>query len=102
MNFVRFLENQYQELRWLQSCEEINDKPFRASLDAEIKASHEILDGYRRLLKWLLIPKVLCHYLMVQLHLAKQPTPILVNKMREQKQRETAPADVTLPIETPA
>ena len=90
MNFVRFLENQYQELRWSQSCREIAEKPFNALLDSEMKAAHDVLQGYRTFLKWCCMPKLILHYLFVNLKLAKKPTPILMEKAREKKMQEEA------------
>ena len=79
MNLVQFLENRYQELTY-----ETKDA-FNLVKDAETKAAHSILNSYRTVLKWLLIPKLFIHYIAVKLHLTAAPEPILLRKLQEQK-----------------
>jgi hypothetical protein len=90
MNFVRFLENRFQELRYQQSVEELKDVAFNAPLDSELKATHNILNHYRTLLRWVFTPKILGHYVLVQLKLLPEPEPILLNKIKAQKEAEDA------------
>jgi hypothetical protein len=102
MNFVRFLENHFQELRYEQSKQEIKaPNAFNVSLDSEIKSTHSILMGYRTLMKWLLVPKVLIHYLLAVLGIVHKPEPILINLARQNKEEEEAKKLIMTPDSGP-
>lgn len=77
MNFVTFIENRYQELTLKNQV-----NPYSAVVDSEVKAIHALLNGYRRVLKWLLIPKSLGQYFCVCLGFIKPPEPVMINKAK--------------------
>lgn len=84
MNITRFLENRFQELKW----EEGNTDAFNVRIDSEMKATHQVLTLYRKLVMWFMIPKVLWDFCLVKLGFKEEPQPILLNKLKEQKQAE--------------
>lgn len=87
MNLVRFIENRYQEVRYEYDVEEIkgNYLPWK---DAEIKALHNVLTIYRAFMRLLLTPKIFFDFFLMKVSLRPEPIPILVNKIREKKDRE--------------
>lgn len=92
MKFVRFLENHFQELRLKEGMVAFDS--YDVGLDAEIKATHGILSSFRTACKWVMLPKILFYYLLVQLRLKKEPRPVLMEKMKEQKEAEKLAKEV--------
>ncbi len=84
MNFIRFLENRFQEL----SLENETKIKYDLRIDSEIKAIHEVLTKTRNLTKLGLIPKVLYDYVQVSLGKKPEPKPVIVNKLQEQREKE--------------
>jgi hypothetical protein len=84
MKFVQFIENKYQEVHF----KTMSTTEYDIVKDAEIKALHETLARYRTLLKWLHVPKVFYNYVQVQLGFTPEPKPVLVDKIKEQKEAE--------------
>lgn len=83
MNFVTFIENRYQELTLKNQS-----NPYSAKTDSEIKALHSILNIYRTLLKWFLMPKCLLEYFCVCLGFCNEPEPVLINKVKADQEKE--------------
>jgi hypothetical protein len=83
MNFVRFIENRYQELT-LEN--ESHKDAFNAKLDSEIKAAHQLLSGYRWVFKWFLMPKILFDFLLVKLNLKEEPKPVIMNRLIKERE----------------
>lgn len=84
MKFVEFLENRFQEVQF----ENESKNAFNLLLDSEVKAIHEILTRTRELAKLALIPKVLLDYVLVSLGKRKEPEPVLLNRLKEQREKE--------------
>lgn len=84
MNLIRFCENHYQELNYSQQCR----LDYDVKVDAEIKCVHLILTTYRTVLKWILVPKCLFQFVLVNLGLLREPVPVLINKIKQQKEAE--------------
>jgi hypothetical protein len=85
LNFIKFLENRYQELR----LESDTDKDaFNLRIEAEIKAVHEVLTLFRNTAIQCMKPKVLWDYCLVQLKKKREPEPVLLNMIRKQKEEE--------------
>lgn len=82
MNFSKFCEYRYQELT-LKSKE---SDEYDCTTDCEIKAVHQLLSNYRTVLKYLLMPKALFDYLLVILKLKVAPEPVLLNKIKREKE----------------
>ncbi len=83
MKFTTFCENRYQELVF-----QIRSTDYDCHLDAETKSVHGLLKFYRGVLKWLYMPKVLFHFLCINLRLKKPPEPVLMNQAANDKKRE--------------
>lgn len=88
MNLVRFCENRFQEIQ----METNESKEYDAKGEAEIKAIQAILNFYRTSLKWLLVPKCLYDFIQVKLGWSLEPQPVLMNKLKEQKEKAAAEA----------
>ncbi len=78
MVFVKFCENRYQELK-LQTD---SSNEYDALADAQIKALTALLHIYRITLKWVLVPKCLLDYFLVNLHLKDEPVAVIMEKMK--------------------
>lgn len=89
MNFVRFIENRYQELTLQQQSADA----FNVRIDSEIKASHDMLTFYRWVVKWAMMPVILCHWIAVALGYKPEPQPVLINKAKAEKTAEVAKKD---------
>lgn len=88
MNFPKYIDNRFQEVTLLQQTRQIQDpNAFPVAEDAEIKALHAVLTGYRTFLKWCLIPKVFYGFALMKLHLRKPPGSPLLDKMRDDQQK---------------
>lgn len=85
MNFVIFIENRFQEV-----TKDLQINGFVARKEAETKSLHWVLTTYRSFLKFIQIPKVLGHYALVCLHLAREPQPVLIEDAKAQKDQEQA------------
>src|SRR5271166_1194754 len=83
MKFVLFVENKYQELTYQQQV-----GGFNPTTDAEVHSLQLVLTVYRKVLKWLLVPKVLVTYFLVSIGVFSEPVAILSNKAKEQKEDE--------------
>jgi hypothetical protein len=92
MNFVRFLENRFQELT--VENEKFKDA-FNVGIDSEIKATHDLLTTYRTVVKWVMMPKVIVDFILVKLGLKIEPQPVLLNRMKETREAKKA-ADAIL------
>lgn len=84
MNFTKFIDCRFQELR----LETEGKDEFDAVKDSELKAVHQLLTYYRSCLKWLFMPKVMMDFISVKLGIKSPPQPVLVNMIKEQKERE--------------
>lgn len=68
MQFVRFLNNRQQEIFVRQ-----REDQYSASADGEVHAAVALLWGYRTFFRLLFIPKVLVHYFLVCVGIAREP-----------------------------
>jgi hypothetical protein len=99
LKLVKFIENRYQELK-LE--EQTNKDSFSVRIDSEMKAAHEILSFYRWIAKWALIPKVICHWIAVNMKMKLEPIPVITNKLKEQQEAAKAnAANIVSITETP-
>lgn len=89
MNFIRFLENRFQELR-LESDKVL---AFDLKVDSEIKAVHEVLEKTRIIAKTLFIPKVLFEYFLVQIGKKPEPKPVITDMIKAQQDAEQNKVD---------
>jgi hypothetical protein len=88
MKFVEFIENRFQEVTLKTQSESYDIR-----LDAELKALHQVLTGFRTTLKWLSVPMVLYKYSEVYFGLAPAPEPVMINKLKKEKEERDALAD---------
>lgn len=87
MKFIRYLENQYQEVQW--RINELNAKnEFSAWMDAETKAIHSVLTTSRSFMKWCHVPLVFVGFFMVKLGLKAAPEPVMVNQLKARQTKE--------------
>jgi hypothetical protein len=86
MDLPKFIDHRFQELR----LETEGKMEFNAVKDSELKAVHALLNYYRTFLKFLFIPKILCHFFLVKLKLVKEPKPVLMILLKQQKDAEEA------------
>ena len=85
MNLPLFVDNRYQELQQQSKGEET----YNLLLDAQMKGLHTILNTYRGVLKWAVIPKLLFEWWEVRQGLRPSPEPVLVIQMKKaQKEAE--------------
>jgi hypothetical protein len=87
MNFVRFIENRFQEVRLSQDKLE-KEKAYSVTCAAESLALTTVLNGYRTLMKWVMIPKVFGHFACVLLGLAKEPEPVILRLVEQQQRKD--------------
>jgi hypothetical protein len=87
MNFVKFIDNRFQECRLTQSTDEMR-KEYTVAVDAEAQALSTVLNGYRSLIKWLMVPKVLVHFILVKAGILGAPRPVLIDKLEADKLKE--------------
>ncbi len=85
MNFVKFVENRYQELAFESEIEKKGEE-FSVLVDSEKKALHWALTFYRESVKWIMIPKVLFHFFAVKLGFESEPEPKMINKLKKDKE----------------
>lgn len=85
MNLIKFIENRYQELN-LEN--EGHKDAFNVRIDSEMKAAHQILSSYRWIMKWVMMPKVMIDFMLVKFKLQKEPEPVMLNRMKQQKEEE--------------
>ena len=84
MHIVKFCEYRYQEL----ALKSQSEKEYDCATDAETKAVHFVLNSYRTALKWLMVPKSLLDYALVQLGEKPEPRPAFLDKLAAQKKEE--------------
>lgn len=89
MRLVKFIDNRFQELRLLEQADETKAE-YSIYRDSETLALQSVLKMLRTTTKWLLIPKVLIHYICVLLGISRAPEPVLINKVKEDIKKEQA------------
>ncbi len=88
MNFVRFLENRFQEVTLqVKEIENQTDSAFDIKADHELRAIHSVLDRYRKLVHLFYMPKVIFHFFMMKLGFEPEPQPVMVNQMKEEVEK---------------
>ena len=96
MNFVKYLENSFQEMTLKNQVD--SKENFDVVTDASIKSIHMILEYYRTFIKWGLILPILLDYVAVNLDLIAPPKPVLMDKMKHEKaEREACAQPITTP-----
>lgn len=89
MDFTRFIENRFQELRLQESQIEIsNPEQFPVFINSNIKAHHWVLSKYRQFLLCAFVPFVFMSFLAMKIGLRSQPIPVLLDMARKQKEAE--------------
>jgi len=100
MNFAKYIDNRFQEVKVLEQAEQIKDiEAFPIKYDAEIKALHMVLQSYRSALKWFYVPKVFIGFALVKCKLIKAPSSPLLDKIKadlEVKKTEEAKKVINL------
>lgn len=87
MNLVRFIENRFQEKKAEEQVYTAQDE-YMPWLDAEIKALHKVLTGYRTIMVWLNLPLVLFRFGLMKVGLMAEPQPVLVNRLRAERDKK--------------
>jgi hypothetical protein len=87
MDLGKFCSNRYQELNLYRRTDPEAEFDFIA--DSESKAAYAILNAYRNVLKWALMPKCLIDWLLVQLELKDEPRAVLVDQLKEMRDRRS-------------
>lgn len=87
MNLVKFIDNRFQELR-LKEQEETKKNAYSVTRDSEVMALQAVLKAFRTLTKWVMIPKVLGHYIIAKLGLVPLPRAVLLEKLEEEQKRK--------------
>lgn len=80
MNLVTFIDYRVQESR-----EEQTGKKYSIIVDSETQALGAVLVGFRFALKWIMVPKVIIHYLIVCTGLLHAPVPMFEKKKEEER-----------------
>lgn len=86
MKFADFVNNRYETVTYEKSTLP-NDRIF-LGIDGELGACFTLLTWTRNFMKYAFIPKVAFHYLFTLIGLAKDPEPVMMNRVKESKQKE--------------
>lgn len=87
MNLVKFIDNRFQELRMVEQEQDAR-KEYSLIRDSEVLALKAVLQTWRVIFKYLMIPKILLHYFGCSLGFIKKPEPVLLQKMEAQRDAE--------------
>lgn len=87
MELSKFIDNRVQEIRLEilpQEGKQINNQYVVAT--AEMAAAHMVLTSWQSTLKFLMLPKVLFHFLLMKLHIIEEPgDQVMINAIKAQQ-----------------
>ncbi len=78
MNFVTFIENKFQE----NSLDSQTNKEYDIFRDAEQKTLATLIQWYRNVVKYALLPKVIFQFWLVKIGWSDEPQPVMVNQAK--------------------
>ena len=87
MQFIVYCFNRHQEAKLREAESEMKEK-IDVIADAEMKALSMARKWQTSFLKWLMIPVILFGYILVCLKLKREPRPVLLDKIKEQRSAE--------------
>ena len=89
MQFVRFCENRFQEMKVKEATTESQEEGrIDVWADAEMKSLHFLLTFYRAVLKWIVTPKLLVMYALCTLGIIRKPEPVILNQIKAQREAD--------------
>lgn len=87
MNLTKFIDNRFQELRVQEQKEDIR-KEYCLPRDAEVLALKWVLESYRGLLKWLMVPKVFAQFVWMKTGIGREPRPVLIEQLEADRKKD--------------